>query len=404
MAKAKANVVERYSNQFVTISNDLSRAKRKANLLEEKVELLAISRLKTDMRIKEKRDGAGNSYEVKYVVLRAGEIQDVMGRSDWGTYQEIRSSCIALKQKIIMLESKEDHQFLLRSLYEDIIYDRGTVTIEFSPSMEMYFMNLSANFSKYSLALCFRLSHEGSLQLYKSLKTEMYRLPSITPGATQDELPGLEISYSLADLRMCLGIVDLQQPQLQNEMNKKHPDFDKINNLEKKPKYARFCDLEKRLLIPGIEDINENTDIYVAEMRKNKAGQGGKITGVTFVIKWNAKYEAARGPVVAKPEKKLSESEKADFLDLVLDLVPEKIKVRDAQAIAKAVDYNEDRLKKAVDALLSSKHVDNPVGFIIEASKNGWERSVAGTKKNEFNNFSQNTYDYDELEKTLVAN
>ena len=408
MADKKNEVALKYSDQYVTLSNELARAREKVNLLESKIELLAISRLKGDVHVMERTDGYGNPYAVKCITLHAKEIQDLMGRKDWDSYSDIYSACNALKHKIVIVESKEDNQFIMRSLYDDIIYDRGKLTIGFNPTMEKYFYNLSENFTKLSLSICFSFKHTGALQLYKIFRSEMYKLPPLNKKLPQEEQPSLELYFSLTDLRMHLGLVDIQQAELKKELekNRKNPNFEKIASAEKAPKYVRFTDLERRIIKPGIKDLNEMSDIYVSNIEKRTSGKGGKISGVTFTVQWNTSYcnEKSAERIPAATEKKvLSESEKLAFYDDILEIVPIKIKIADAQALAEDAGFDLDKIKKAVDELnRASGNIDNVVGWLRSAIRGSW--SKVSKKNNAFNDFKQNTYDYDELEQRLVAN
>ena len=67
MKDSENNIVAEYNNQYVTISNSLLRARERTNLLESKIEILAIHQMDTTTYTREKKDTHGNSYHVKYV-------------------------------------------------------------------------------------------------------------------------------------------------------------------------------------------------------------------------------------------------------------------------------------------------------------------------------------------------
>ncbi len=56
--------------------------------------------------------------------------------------------------------------------------------------------------------------------------------------------------------------------------------------LEVEEKYRDFYDLEKIVLKPSVEEINEKTDIYVEyETKREGKGRGGKVVALMFKIK-----------------------------------------------------------------------------------------------------------------------
>ena len=399
---AKSTALTPYKDQYVSFSNEIARAKEKSSLLEARIELLAIYYLRKDFKIRVKTDSAGNHYNVKYVDISAKEIKNLMGRKDSDAYTDIKNAALALSSKIYVWESSETQQFSMDHIYDKVVYEGGVLSVGFNPDMEKHFLELSDRFTTLSLEIAFSLKKTGALQLYKLLKSEAYRLPAYKSGEKQEELPCIELAYSLPELRMNLGFVDLDQPKLKREASKKNPDFAKMDRAERSPKYRRFSDFEARILGPGIEELNSISDIYIAEVRKEASGRGGKITGVTFVLQWNAGY--SRGVTVESGKMPTTEKEINSFCDTVMDLVPVKIKINDAKAIAEAANYDIDSVRRAVDALnANTSDVNNVVGWLVKAIKEGWT-PVKKAAKNSFNNFKQNNYDYDEIEKNLIAN
>ena len=269
-----------YGGQQVAISNSWLRAKEKTNLLESKIEVLAIHRMNSGMRQREKRDAGGHPYTVDYVILTAKEIKGLMDRTDGDIYADIRQAALAMKQKVLIIEDRKNRQFVMKNVYGDIAYDNGKLYVEFDPSMEGYFMDLKDNFTKLSLPILFSFTKNGAFQMYKLLKSYAYppNLPPIDLSKSQEELPAYHVSYGLSELRMLLGYVDLDQAKVKEEGAKKHPDWDRMVDEEKRPKYKRWGDFNARVITPGINEINEFSDIYISGVRKELSGRGGKTT------------------------------------------------------------------------------------------------------------------------------
>lgn len=405
-SKEQNTAIAAYKDQYVSISNEIARAKEKVSLLEAKIELLAIHHLRKEYHVMVKTDRDGNHWNVKYIEIPAKEIKNLMGRSDSDVYNDIFSASVALKTKLYIIEDRETKEFAIKSMYDDVTYKQGVLRVAFNPEMEQNFLGLSERFTTLSLEIAFSLRKTGALQLYKLLKSEAYRLPALDRSVPQESLPCLELTYSISELRMNLGFVDIEQPKLRHEAEKKgKPNFEKMVKDEKNPKYKRFSDFDARVLKPGREELNAVSDIYISEIKKEGSGRGGKINAVTFVLQWNAAY--AGGRVVEADRKPTTESDINSFCDLVMDEMPVKIKINDARAIAQAADYDISKVKRAVELLNeSSSDIDNVTGWVIKAIEGEWKsgQKKKGTKKNSFGNFTQNTYDFDELEKKLVAN
>lgn len=413
-----------YKNEFITIDNSIVRAREKTNLLESKIEILAIHHLDKNSKIKEKKDNYGNTYQVNYVVLSAKEIQQLMGRDDGDTYNDIRHAAFALKEKYLIVENKESRQFVLRSMYGDVAYDNGSLYVEFNPDVQDLFLDMKEKFTKLSLPIMFSFKKNGGFQLYKVLKSYAFspNLPKIDMKLSQSELPSYRISYELTDLRMVLGYVDINQDKLKEEASKKNPNFEKMAKEEKKPQYKRWSDFNVRVIEPGVKEINTISDIYISEVVKNTSGRGGRVTSIDFYIQHNkAYYEAQQEDVLQEDKnsdvvKELSNEQKADFYDEILDIIEEKIKIKDAMTIAEASLYDIERIKTAYEVLklYSKNHKEvNVVGFVLKAIKENWEPDIStksssskedSVSKTKFSNFNERDYDYEEFIKDILKN
>lgn len=399
----KKNELMDYRSQYADISNELARAREKVTLMESKIELLAISRLNSsDLKTLEKEDVNGKKYSCHYVEINTSEIRALMGgRKDGHVYEETFKAAVALARKLYIIEDRESRQFNVKTVFEECPYSNGTLRVVFKPEMEKHFLNISEGYTHLNLGICFGFKYEGSLLLYRNLKSIAYTLPPINYNLDQEELPSIPMHYSLTDLRMHLGFVDIEQTKLAEEARKARPNWEKMAAAEKSPKYSRFSDLERRILTPGIEEINNTSDIYVT-MDKETGGRGGKIIGVTFHVRRNKNYETSGAiEVSAKVKSVLSEEQKDDFIDELREIID--LKTKELKAIAEAAEYDLDRVKKAVKVAESTPKIDNYMGFLLKAIKEDWDMPKS-KQKNAFNEYKQNVYDYEELESRLIAN
>ena len=97
-----------------------------------------------------------------------------------------------------------------------------------------------------------------------------------------------------------------------------------------------------------------------------------------------------------------------ELLDEIYDILEGNFKLKDVRKIAKEADYNLVSIKKAYKVYKKNEdNVENSVGFMIAAIKDGYESTAKKKKtkaKNTFVEFDQNEYDFDDLEGQLIDN
>lgn len=409
-----AIINKEYKNEYVTIDNAVVRAKEKTNLLESKIEILAVHHLDKHPLHREKSDNVGNKYQVSYVIVSSKEIKQLMGRTDGKSYEEIKRAAMGLKEKFILVENKQNHQFVMRSLYGDVAYNEGALYIEFNNDAQNIFLNLKEQYTKFPLPILFSFKKNGGFQLYKLLKSFAFspNLPAIDMGLQQEELPMYKVSYGVNELRMTLGYVDLTQKKLKEEAGKKRPDFDKMIKEEKNPQYKRWSDFSARVIEPGVKEINALSDIYIAEVVKNTSGRGGKIDSIDFYIQHNKAYhEKNKQGILKRIETTsvpvLTEEEKNNIQDWLEDLLIDKgvsLRSKQLRTICETADYDKKKLQTALGILKNySKDVSNTTGFLVNAIKENWQPDTSVKAKNLFKNFElDGNINVDELEKALL--
>lgn len=385
--KKKNEIATKYDHEYITIDNNIVRAREKTNLLESKIEFLAIHHLTKKPMTKEKIDSKGKPYNVEYVVLSAKEIQELMQRNDGDSYTDIRHAAFALKQKMIITEDKQSRQFLLRSVYGDVAYSNGQLYIEFNNDARNLYIDMMGTFTKYELSIMFAFKTNGGFQLYKLLKSHAFAIPPIDLNMEQEDLPTYRIEYSLSSLRMQMGYVDIMQDKLKEEANKRKPDFEKMVKEERHPQYKRWSDFNTRVITPGIKEINEISDIYIAKIEKNTMGRGGKVTSIDFYIQHNKAYYVGRNIGNKKqiePEeevKVLTEDEKNDVQDWLEDaLISRNITLRAKQLriICDAANYDKLKITQSLKAMDDYGHdINSVVGFLVMSIKQGWKTSTS---------------------------
>ena len=168
--------------------------------------------------------------------------------------------------------------------------------------------------------------------------------------------------------------------------------------------YAEYSEFRRRVLDKAKEELNQCTSVFM-EYRPVRSGKGGRVVAVEFTLTRQAPQEEV--PAAGAPAKTLSENDRMEVMDLVLGLIPGKISLRDVKAICEAADYDEGRIRKAIDASRRTGRIENLTGWLISAIRNGYEAPEKSSEKenrssaNRFNRYPQNSYDFEALEKFL---
>ncbi len=401
---------ELFHDKQIKLSNALVQAREKTSLLESKIELLGHYKLVDGQAEKiNKIDTDGNSYLVRRVEINASEIRSLTGRSGGSLYDQMYAVASFLKSKSYIYRDKGAGNFRIENLYTAVEYSNGVLGIEFNPSTENLLLDLQKDYVQLKLDVAFKFTTNGGLQLYKKHSALMYKLPPIDMSLDQKDFPTEAVQYpSLAEFRLLMGYVDLDQPNIRAESLKRNPDNDKITEMEKKPKFKRWSDFFTKVVEPGRMEVNKISDIYIPEIKPIK-GAHGKVVGIIVYLQRNkAFYEKDKKTKL--PDKNIatiSESEKDDIIDMIMDLIPEVQKIKEARSIAEAAGYNSDKIKKAIAVLKGQKGAVNITPFMIKAIKEEWEPSsiYEGQKKGSFFDYEQSdSIDLETLGKNIYAN
>lgn len=408
-AASDREIDEVYGNKQVALANALIQAREKTSLLESKIELLAIYKVGNEKNSRIKKDISGKEYSVHYVEIPSREIRLLMGakKNSGSLYGHIEAAAMELKKKLYIYRDKGSEQFTMKSLYGDVTYDKGRLTIDFNPETEYLFLDLKDNYSRVMMDIAFKFQTNGGFQLYKLLKSFVYNLPDPDVSLDQKDFPCLKKEYTLSELRLQLGYVDLNQPEIQKESSKLYPDADRLSSLEKKPKYRRWNDFYNRVIEPGIREINRISDIYIDSIEKERSAHG-KVDGAVIRVQHNRNYYLNHGKHTGKsgnnPETAagLSEEQVDEFIDEMRILIKEPLKTKDLKSIANVSGYDINKIRAAYSLSEDAGNIDNIVGWLISAIKNGYSSSTPVRKSGKRHFELEREYDFEKLEKELA--
>ena len=372
-------------------SNVLIGAKFSASLMENKLMALALSdpaRLVTS-------DGG----ETIRVTIPASEIKLAMGGNAGSFYRDLKRTAQAMNNRQIGIVSDDSKTFAFYQIIQTAIYDNSELKITFNSDLSKYIKDLTESFTMLNLPVMMSFKSGSSFRLYELLRARTFNRDR------KNSNNHWTLEYNLYELYLQLGIVNSDDEKVKRVLGgNKNPDYEKAVEIAEKKKTSLldWNTFKKSVLNKSIAEINEKSDLNV-EYTPIRGGIGGKVKGVIFSV---TKGDIPTSHDETPQKKKISEDELMDFLFDLRDLFGD-FPSKDLRTIAEASNYDMERCKKAFEVYRKTDRssVDNPVGFIVKAIKEGWETSGSSQKKkNSFNSFEQNTYNYEELEKVLLAN
>lgn len=213
-------------NNLIVKHNDLIQARYNLSLNEQKIVLYAASQIDRD------KDN------FNMITISIKEFTELLGTTQ-ERYTEFREIAESLISKTLYI-NKEGSELVTSWLSSmEYITDKGIIELEFSKKLIPYLLQLKERFTRYQLENILYLENKYSIRIYELMK--------------QHQNIGKR-EFELQELKKTLMI---------------------------EGQYERVYDLERRILKPSMEEINEHTDIII-DYEKIKTGR--KITGFVFTI------------------------------------------------------------------------------------------------------------------------
>ena len=387
---AKEELAENRDLQmYYSKSNQLINAKGRSSALNLKLFAIAI------------RAARINPSDGQIVAVIPGmTLRRILGSNSNSFYDQIKAvikpvspSTPSLLDWRLYLEDDASQHIEGINIVTHATFVNGTLTIVLNKELESQLFHLKSNYTILSLTDVVKLKSAYSIKLYEIFKSRMDREMATTRNAG----PYL-ISYDLDELKQELGIEDPSVPVTEIRKKKSGP-------THRRDIYAEYSEFRRRVLDKAKEELNQCTSVFM-EYRPVRSGKGGRVVAVEFTLTRQAPQEEV--PAAGAPAKTLSENDRMEVMDLVLGLIPGKISLRDVKAICEAADYDEGRIRKAIDASRRTGRIENLTGWLISAIRNGYEAPEKSSEKenrssaNRFNRYPQNSYDFEALEKFLM--
>lgn len=370
-------------------SNFLIGAKYRSSIMQEKLFATALSTIQNA-----KSDQQGNLVCEMHVT----ELCRLFGCSQKSLYNNLNDIAKRMTGSMVGSTNPETQEFAYYAVIISAKYSNGIFTLKFNGDLKSEIMNIKQKYTILSLPLMLKFRSIYTFRLYEIFKSDAYRLRY----QKQENFYAYEMNFSLAELKLNLGVVNAESDSVKRILNGKTPDYDKAVENAPEQVMEKWADFKKGVLDVAIPEINEKSDLNVSYTAE-RAGRGGKIVGVTFLI------SLKEDSLETEKKDELKENEILDLMDEVVEIINEKISMRDIRAIVIAANGDMNKVKKAYSiAKNSNTSIDNLVGFIISAIKEGWDTELKIKKelkkKERIPDFPQNKYNFEELEKKLLDN
>ncbi len=379
-------------------SNFLISSKYSSSLLENQILAMSLADVRNF-----KQDNNG----ILVSELKARDIIEKLHKNSGSFYKELDNVARAMTTRSVGMQDPDKKVFDYIAVVIRAKYENGKFSIYYNPYITNYIQNIEKNFTRLSLSIMTSFKSVYSFRLYELLKAQCY-----SQYQSKNDPNKFIIAFSLSELKLSLGVVNAALDSVKNVLrSQNNPDFDKAVEVSPEKKFDSWREFKRWVLDASINEINscdENgnykTDLDVM-YDTVKQGRGGKVCRVIFTVTLHKMVEPMK-------KKELSEDEMDSFIDQIADLLADerpKIKLKDMRALAKASDYDIEKLEKAYE-LSKNSSIENLVGWLITAMKEGYEAKPSDRKneiKNKFNNFEQmefNDIDIEQYEKLIIDN
>ncbi len=386
-------------------SNALVNAKGRTSLLAQKIFAVGIQQAEMD-------DKTGRLMSTLY----GTDLRIIFGKQGGSFYDQIKNLVEPVKGKDSLLdwrvvytddETKSIHAY---NVVTDCKFEDGVLTILYNDSIKDQIYELKSNYTVYSLEETIPLKSIYSFRLYEILKAEYdyqaYKMNKM--GMAQDPRKAFILEMNLTDLKLRLGIIDPNtNKDVLKAIKKTNPDFDSIEELAKDQKenlkYVKYSNFKRLALDRAKDELALKTQLSF-DYEEIKNGRGGKVIGIRFYIKFHKKNEKMSQ---ATAKKTLSEEEKENAIDEIMDIIDEKLKLKDLKAIAEAAGYDTELVEKQYRIMKNKTNdVKDITAYLISAVKNDYTEPVPmkGKPAVVFNDYEQRSYDFKDLEEKLLEN
>lgn len=355
-------------------SNNLISAKYKSTLIENK--LMNISLSKINELEAEDVDFNGEVVHVYTSKLFSAELIETLGITRKNLSTQLKAAYKKMATRQIGVED-DCGNFAYRNLFIGSDYKNGVFKLYYNPLLGQYYREVEKSYTKLSLQAMAQFKSNHSLRLYELLKKECYIKGKET---YEGDNIIFEIVYSVAELKLSLGIVNIDAPEVRNILDSSNPpDYERAVEKAKEKKFTKFNDFKTKCIEPAIDEINESIPDMEISYSLEKSGRGGKVQSITFIVKEKNNKIRVNNSIIPDAETEEIKQDEDDFLDELRDIIT-GIKTKDARKIAEAAHWDLNLIKEKYE-LSKSHNINNIVGWLLIALKEDYKEPIQQKQK-----------------------
>lgn len=387
-------------------SNELITSKYSATILENQLFCLGL---------KEVREEGGEFV----ATLSAADIKARLGEKDYHSfYTQLKKTSVRMLKFNIMMENEKRTAFHAVNLISDVKYEDGVYQIFFNKKFKDFFgERLIKKYTFLDIGTMLKFKSSVSLRLYEILKSQCYAPKEAFDKMAEDGI--YRLRFDVNELRCMLGCVDTSIDKIADLFQGNTQDYDyimeRIKEIAEKekdplikkritPKWDTWRNF-KRVLSTSLEEINEKTEIHV-DMEYKSSGKRTRIGHIYFVVNTNASEKKGGADNIEEPKTKenpanaIEISELLRLLEQAMAVTDSAFTLEECKLFLETSGYDVEKIKKAYSVYSAAKNVDNSVGYMVQAIKEGWEAPKAKTRGNN-SGHKQTQYDFEALQKMI---
>ncbi len=379
-------------------NNLLIGAAYKSSLLENKIMAVALANVK-DAMVEE--DGTVVS------IIRANDLVRLLNANRGSFYKQLEMTANSMRSHSIGMRDPEKGYFDYVTLITRTTYEDGDFRIEWNRHLKPYLKDISSNFTVLNIQTMLSFKSVYSFRLFELLKSQCY-----TSKYRHNTGGEYIIEYSLAELKLNLGVVNAEEIGVQKELKKKKtPDYDKAVNVAKDRLYETWKDFKKYVVSVACDEITEKTDMDIS-YEPIKEGRGAKVTSIIFRVRYKNTDNTENISKTQRSAKKQTkegsaETDKFAVIAKVTRLIQEELPAADIVSICNAGNYDYEKISSVYALAKKAKNVKSLTGFMISGIRNNYSEPIVCNKKatdcKDYKKFEQRTYNFTELEKELLT-
>ena len=382
-------------------ANLLIESKYKASLVELKILDIVLARIQHKKYVTtDEKDGS------TVCSIKASELRNMLGNKSGSFYTQLKPVAVSMAATTIGFEDNENERFVFLPLFTFVKYENSVFTVKINNDLQPY-INPSTKFTILDLPLVLKFKNKYTLKLHELLYSCCYTKKKIGNAKLMPQKSDgkhFKVEVGINELKFTLGVVDSSTKQVKKILSgQSHPDYDKAMKYSTEKSYDNWTDFKRRIVNVAVAEINNTPECgMTVSYEPVKSGKGGKVYGIAFYVELNGGKEKKKIEEKKEQASMLSEDEMFEMHIQVKELIKESVSIKDIRSICEAAKYDIEKIETAYHIAELAGHIDNLVGFMIKAIKEGYAAPVKKEKKNQFNNFEQRQYDFDEYEKVLL--